>query len=195
MEYYILFGPPGAGKGTQAALMADKYNFRHVSTGDLLRDEIRRGTALGKLADSLISRGNLVSDEIVEEMIRSEIDTHPEVSGFIFDGFPRTVSQAEVLERMLARRGSQVTAVLSIMISDEMVRERIHNRARFENRKDDTDDGIITNRIVTYHAKTEPLIAWYKSRGKYVEVAGDGEIQETFSNICKVLEQHIRNRR
>lgn len=190
MKYYILFGPPGAGKGTQAALMVEKYNFRHVSTGDLLRDEIRRGTELGKLADSLISRGNLVSDEIVEEMIRSEIDSHPEVMGFVFDGFPRTVSQAEALERMLERRGSEVTAVLSIVISDEMVRERIHGRARIENRRDDTDDGIITNRIATYHAKTEPLIAWYKARDKYVEVAGHGGIQETFSNICKVLDQH-----
>ena len=112
MKYYILFGPPGAGKGTQSKLMVEKFNLHHVSTGDLLRNEIAKGTELGVLAKSLIDKGNFVDDAIVEQMIENEIENNPHVSGFIFDGFPRTIAQAEVLDNMLAKRGHQVTKVI-----------------------------------------------------------------------------------
>lgn len=187
MKYFILFGPPGAGKGTQASLMVEKYSLLHISTGDLLRKEIENGTELGRQAKTLIDQGNLVPDEIVEGMIDSQIDAHPHVKGFIFDGFPRTVAQAEVLERMLAKRGHQLTGVISIIIDDEMVKQRIKFRATQENRVDDTKDEIIATRIKNYHSKTEPLIDFYKKRDKYFEVNGAGAIKEIFERICKLI--------
>ena len=187
MKYYILFGPPGAGKGTQAALMVEKFNLLHISTGDLLRDEIKRGTELGRQAQLLIEKGNLVPDGVVEGMIRTQIAQHPEVKGFIFDGFPRTVAQAEALDRMLSETGQEVTGVLSIIISDETVKERIRHRAQLENRADDTSDEIINTRIRNYHVKTEPLIEFYSRQNKYQEVDGVGEIGGIFERICKLI--------
>jgi len=189
MKYFILFGPPGAGKGTQAALMVEKFNYLHISTGDLLRDEIKRGTELGKQAQLLIDKGNLVPDQVVEGMIKAQIAAHPEVKGFIFDGFPRTVAQAESLDRMLAENGHSVTSVLSIIISDETVRERIRHRAQLENRADDTSDEIINTRIRNYHAKTEPLIAFYQKQGKYHVVEGNGDIDRIFGIICDLVQK------
>ena len=193
MKYYIMFGPPGAGKGTQAALMVEKYNFRHVSTGDLLRHEIHEQTELGKLAAALIEKGELVPDEVVEGMIRNEIDAHPDVKGFIFDGFPRTVAQAEVLDKMLEERGESVTSVISIAIDDTMVRDRIRHRAMIEDRKDGMDDVTITTRILNYHKKTEPLIAYYKERDKYNEIYGVGSIKNIFSRICKFVDSTLKD--
>ena len=187
MRYYILFGPPGAGKGTQAKLMVEKYNFHHVSTGDLLRQEIEKGTELGKIAKSLIDNGNFVDDSIVEQMIENEIVNNPDVKGFIFDGFPRTVAQAEVLEKMLQKRSQEVTKVLSIIISDNLVFERIQHRANIEGRKDDANAEIIQNRINTYHKKTEPLIQFYKNLGKYNEICGEGTLEEIFEKISSML--------
>ena len=187
MRYYILFGPPGAGKGTQAKLMVEKYNFHHVSTGDLLRQEIAKCTELGKIAKSLIDNGNFVDDSIVEQMIENEIVNNPDVKGFIFDGFPRTVAQAEVLEKMLQKRSQEVTKVLSIIISDNLVFERIQHRANIEGRKDDANVEIIQNRINTYHKKTEPLIQFYKNLGKYNEICGEGTIEEIFEKISSML--------
>lgn len=187
MQYFILFGPPGAGKGTQASLMVEKYNLLHISTGDMLRHEIEKGTELGKQAKTLIDRGDLVPDSVVEGMIAAQIDSHPEVKGFIFDGFPRTVAQAEVLDRMLTERGHNLTKVLSIIIDDEMVKQRIKFRATQENRVDDTKDEIIATRIKNYHSKTEPLIEFYKKQNKYFEVNGAGEIKEIFERICKLI--------
>ncbi len=187
MKYYILFGPPGAGKGTQAALMVEKFNLHHVSTGELLRNEIAKGSELGQIAKRLIDNGNFVDDSIVEQMIENEIGNNPEVRGFIFDGFPRTVAQAEHLDQMLARRGNEVEKVISIIISDKLVFDRIHHRATIEGRKDDTDPAIIQNRINTYHKKTEPLIEYYRERGKYNEICGEGTIEEIFAKIEGLL--------
>lgn len=189
MKYFILFGPPGAGKGTQASMMVDKYNFRHVSTGDLLRREIKAGSPLGLQAKELIDRGLLVPDNIVEDMIRLEIEQHPDVAGFLLDGFPRTTSQAEDLDHMLGARGEEVTTVISIVIDDEMVKERIRHRAMIENRQDDMDDATIANRIATYHQKTEPVINYYKKAGKYNEIYGVGAIDSIFERICKLVDK------
>ena len=187
MKYYILFGPPGAGKGTQANLLVDKFGFHHVSTGDLLRKEMAAGTPLGLKAKSLIEQGALVPDEVVIGMIKSEIENNPSVPGFLFDGFPRTTEQAAALDVMLKGFGQSVTSVISISISDEMVKERIRHRAMLENRPDDTKDEVIANRIKTYHDKTEPVIDFYKAQGKYREIDGVGTIEEIFDKVCKLI--------
>ena len=132
MKYYILFGPPGAGKGTHASAIAEKYNLKHLSTGELLRAEIAAGTELGKQAKSLIEAGALVPDSVVEGMIETAFDTIKGFDGFLLDGFPRNIPQAEDLDKILSKRGEQVTAVVSIMIPDELIRKRIAHRAAIE---------------------------------------------------------------
>ena len=173
MKYYILFGPPGAGKGTQAGAIAEKYNLKHVSTGELLRAEIAAETELGLMAKQLIKGGNLVPDYVVEGMIEHLFHTTKGVAGFLLDGFPRTLRQAQDLDRMLANNGEKVDAVISIMISDETIHQRLSHRALIEGRADDANPETIQNRIVTYHKKTEPLIEYYRKAGKYLEVDGD----------------------
>ena len=189
MKYYILFGPPGAGKGTQATAMAEKYNLRHISTGALLRQEIAAGSELGLKAKALIEAGALVPDEVVEGMIESEFNTVKGVDGFLLDGFPRTLAQAEALDGILARKGEEVTAIVSIMIPDEMIIERISHRAAIEGRADDADVNTIKNRIATYHQQTEPLIDFYKKAGKYHEADGVGTIEEVRDRIFKMMEK------
>ena len=189
MKYYILFGPPGAGKGTHAGAIAQKYNLKHISTGELLRGEIAAGTELGKKAKALIDAGSLVPDEVVEGMIDSAFDTIKGVDGFLLDGFPRTLAQAEALDAMLTKRGSEVTAVISIMIPDEIIRQRIAHRAAIEGRADDASEATITNRIKTYHALTEPLIDYYRKAAKYHEVAGyPGTIEENRDRVLAMVE-------
>lgn len=173
MKYYILFGPPGAGKGTQAGAIAGKFNLKHISTGELLRAEIAAGTALGKQAKSLIDAGSLVPDSVVEGMIESAFDTIKGVDGFLLDGFPRTLGQAEDLDRMLAARGEELTAVVSLIISDDTIRTRIASRAAIEGRADDANPEVINNRIKTYHSQTEPLIDYYRKAGKYHSLTTD----------------------
>lgn len=188
MKYYILFGPPGAGKGTQATAMTEKYGLRHISTGALLRKEIAAGTELGKKAHDLIEAGCLVPDEMVEAMIEAEFCKNEGVSGFLLDGFPRTLAQAEVLDRMLEKRGERVTSVLSLMIPDDMIFERIRHRAMIEGREDDASDETIATRIATYHKKTEPLVSFYKETGKYQEVDGSGTIEDVRSKVFELLD-------
>ena len=193
MKYYILFGPPGAGKGTQSVNLVKEYNLCHLSTGDLLRAEISAGTPLGLEAKKLIDNGDFVPDAVVEGMIANKFSSTTGVEGFLLDGFPRTISQAEDLDRMLEGRGEKVTAVVSLMIPDALIRERIKHRASIEGRKDDANDDTITNRINTYHTKTEPLIGFYKAQGKYVEINGDGGpglegIETVWGRLKKVME-------
>ena len=188
MKYYILFGPPGAGKGTQATAMVERYNLRHLSTGDLLRKEIAEGTELGLKAKSLIDAGSLVPDEVVEGMIDNAFKTTEGVSGFLLDGFPRTIAQAEALDKMLAASGEEVTSVISIMIPDEMIKERIRHRAAIEGRADDASDETVNNRIRTYHEKTEPLVDFYRKAGKYVEIDGTGTIEEVRGTIFNAMD-------
>lgn len=189
MKHFIIFGPPGAGKGTQAKLMVEKYNFRHLSTGDLLRAEIKAGTELGQKAKVLIDDGNLVPDEMVLGMVKSEIERYPDVYGFIFDGFPRTTTQAFALDAHLEGLGMCVNGVISIIISDDTVKDRIHHRALIEDRKDDMMEDVIQNRINTYHIKTEPLIDYYKKQGKYHEIDGEGTIKEIFAKISLLVDR------
>ena len=189
MKYYILFGPPGAGKGTHASAIAEKYNLKHISTGELLRAEIAAGSELGKEAKKLIDAGSLVPDAVVEGMIESAFDTIKGVDGFLLDGFPRNLAQAADLNAILAKRGEEITGVIGIMISDEVVRKRIAHRAAIEGRADDASDATITNRINTYHAQTEPLIAFYKEAGKYYECDGDqGDIADNRARVLALVE-------
>lgn len=187
MKYYILFGPPGAGKGTQAKLLVEKYNYLHLSTGDLLRSEIKKGTELGKSAAALIEKGDLVPDEIVAGMIKSNIQENPDVTGFLLDGFPRTIAQAEILDKMLAEIGGSVDSVLSIRLDDSLIFDRIKHRAEIEGRKDDAERSTIQHRIDTYHQKTEPLKKYYQNQNKYHEIEGNGSIEEIFSKLTALL--------
>jgi len=189
MKYYILFGPPGAGKGTQAAAMVEKYNLCHISTGELLRKEISAGSELGLKAKALIDAGSLVPDEVVEGMIENQFKTVKGVKGFLLDGFPRTIAQAEALDAMLAKNSEEVTSVVSIMIPDEMITARIKHRASIEGRADDANDATIANRIKTYHDKTEPLIGYYRKAGKYAEIDGTGSIEEVRGKIFATMDK------
>ena len=189
MKYYILFGPPGAGKGTQATAMVEKYNLHHISTGALLRKEIAAETELGRQAKALIEKGCLVPDEVVEGMIENEFKTVTGVDGFLLDGFPRTLPQAESLDNILAKNNEEVTATVSIMIPDAMIMERIKGRALKEGRADDASEDIINNRIVTYHNQTEPLIEYYTNAGKYNEINGIGTIEEVRDRIFTVMDK------
>ena len=189
MKYYILFGPPGAGKGTHAGALAQKYNLKHISTGELLRAEIAAGTELGREAKSLIDKGALVPDSVVEGMIETAFDTIKDVDGFLLDGFPRNLSQASDLDAILAKRGEEVTAVVALMISDDTIRTRIKGRAIIEGRADDASDETINNRIKTYHAQTEPLIEYYKKAGKYYECNADlGTIEDNRNRVLALVE-------
>ncbi len=189
MKYFILFGPPGAGKGTHAVAIRDKHNFCHISTGELLRAEIAAGTELGIHAKSLIDKGMLVPDEVVEKMIESKFDNVKNVQGFLLDGFPRTLRQAEDLDAILSKRGEKVDAVIALMISDETVKKRIRGRAAIEGRADDANEETINNRIKTYHTQTEPLIDYYKKQGKYHEVDGDAPtIEENRKRVLELVE-------
>lgn len=189
MKYYVLFGPPGAGKGTQAAAMVEKYNLHHISTGALLRKEIAAETPLGLQAKVLIEKGCLVPDEVVEEMIENEFNTVTGVEGFLLDGFPRTIPQAEALDRILAKTNTEVTATVSIMIPDSLIMERIKGRALKEGRADDASEDIINNRIATYHNQTEPLIEYYRKVDKYQEIDGVGTIEEIRDRIFSVMDK------
>ena len=189
MRYYILFGPPGAGKGTHAGAIAEKYNLKHISTGELLRAEIAAGTELGLQAKELIAAGSLVPDEVVEGMIENAFNTIKGVDGFLLDGFPRTLAQAEALDAILAKRGEKVNGVISIMIPDSLVYERIAGRAKIEGRADDASPEIIAHRIQTYHAQTEPLKEYYRKAGNYHEVNGyPGTIEENRNRVLALVE-------
>ena len=189
MKYYILFGPPGAGKGTHAGAIASKYNLKHISTGELLRAEIAAGTELGLQAKELIAAGSLVPDEVVEGMIENAFNTIKGVDGFLLDGFPRTLPQAEALDAILAKRGEKVNGVISIMIPDSLVYERIAGRAKIEGRADDASPEVIAHRIETYHAQTEPLKEYYRAAGNYYEVAGyPGTIEQNQARVLAMVD-------
>lgn len=189
MKYYIMFGPPGAGKGTHAATVREKYNLCHLSTGELLRAEIAKGSELGLHAKSLIDKGSLVPDSVVEGMIEKQFNEVKGVAGFLLDGFPRTLGQARDLDAILAKRGEEVTAVISLMISDETVKQRIAHRAAIEGRADDASEETINNRIKTYHTQTEPLIEYYKAQGKYYEVqAEEPTIEQNRAKVLALME-------
>jgi adenylate kinase len=192
MKYFLIFGPPGAGKGTQSTLIAGRYNFRHISTGELLRKEIAKKSEIGKIAAVLIEKGEFVPDDLVIGIVRDEIcNPNTPERGFILDGFPRNTFQAIALDRMLEEIGFKVDAVLSLETTDSVNIKRIQHRANIEGRKDDADFETIRTRIKTYHKVTEPLVAYYKNQGKYKAVNGDQTVEENFVDICKIIDKSL----
>lgn len=183
----ILFGPPGAGKGTQAAKLADTYRLMHISTGDILRNEIALSTPLGVKVKSIIDRGELVSDAVLIEILQSVIDKHHEVEGFIFDGFPRTIPQAEALERILSAGGHKIAAVISLEVEEEELIRRLLNRAIELGRSDDTED-VIRKRQEIYALQTKPLLEYYRKTGLLREIFGMGTIAQIFKKLCGVID-------
>ncbi len=179
----VLFGPPGAGKGTQSENLINKYGLVHLSTGDLLRSEIARGTDLGLQAKAIMDRGDLVSDEIVIGMIESKLDSNPNVKGFIFDGFPRTTAQAVALDDLLQKKGTAIHAMLALEVDDEELTKRLLLRGQDSGREDDKNEGIIRNRINEYNNKTAPLKNYYNEQGKFHSIKGIGTIEQIFQNL------------
>jgi len=184
MVNFLIFGPPGSGKGTQSVRLADKFNLMHLSTGDMLRAEIAAGTDLGKRMSSIMSKGELVPDEVVIEMIAAKIDGTKGKAGFLFDGFPRTVAQTEALEKMLNARKMKIDSMLVLDVEHDELVKRLVLRADQSGRPDDKDPVVIENRIDVYKSKTEPIIDYCRKRGIYQPVNGMGTIEEIFERLC-----------
>ncbi len=184
----VLFGPPGAGKGTQSEKLIETYKLIHLSTGDILRSEIAKKTPLGMEAKKLMDQGLLVPDEVVIKMIEERIDANLNSPGFIFDGFPRTTAQAKVLDEVLARKNFSITIMLALSVDDDELRKRLLNRGKESGRTDDQDDKIISRRIEEYNTKTAPLKEYYSTQGKFSSIDGIGNIDEIFKRLCSVIE-------
>lgn len=190
MLHVILFGPPGAGKGTQSQKLTQKYGWVHLSTGEILRKEIEKKTPLGIEAQRLIDDGNYVTDDMAFEIIRSEIDRNKGAKGFIFDGFPRTTYQAEKFPEIAQLNGEHKQVLISIEVNEDILIERLLNRAKESGRPDDRQKDIIQKRIQIYHQKTSCVKEYYKSQGKLETVDGNGEIDSIFDKICEVIEKY-----
>jgi adenylate kinase len=184
----ILFGPPGSGKGTQAAHLVERYNLVHISTGDLFRYEMGNNTPLGLQAKTFISKGELVPDEITIGMLRNKVEAHPDANGFIFDGFPRTIPQAEALDHLMLEEGTAIHALLALNVADEEIIQRIKLRGATSGRSDDSDESIIRNRINVYKSETTPVFDYYDQQDKSHSINGIGTIEEIFDRLCTVIE-------
>lgn len=183
----VLFGPPGSGKGTQSAKIIEKYNLAHISTGDILREEVAKESPLGTEAKKFMDQGMLVPDEVVIGMISSKLDENSSVSGFIFDGFPRTVAQAQALDNLLDFKNNPINIVLSLLVTEQELKSRLITRGESSGRSDDNEE-VIMKRIKEYHAKTSPVADYYKSKNKLVEVKGEGTVDEIFSALCNEID-------
>ena len=184
----VLFGPPGAGKGTQAEKLQEKYGILHLSTGEVIRGEISRGTELGKEAAKQMEGGKLASDELVLGIIEKYIEEHKDAPGVIFDGFPRTLPQAEAFDRMLTKIGTQVTVMLALDVPDDVVTERILTRGKTSGRADDQSIDTIKNRLEVYKAQTAVVADFYKKADKFRAVNGVGTIDEIFGRLCDAID-------
>lgn len=188
MRNIVLFGPPGAGKGTQSALLVDHFGFVHLSTGDIFRANIKGGTELGKLAKSYLDSGQLVPDDVTIQILEDTANGFPEAKGFIFDGFPRTKAQAEALDRFLEAKGQSITAMLALEVEEEELRQRLAKRAETSGRADDADPVVIQKRIDVYNAETAPVADHYKGQSKYQGVEGMGTIEDIFDRLSRALD-------
>lgn len=190
MTNIVIFGAPGSGKGTQSEKLIDKYGFFHISTGDLLRDHIARQTDLGKIADSFISKGNLIPDDLMTDILADFIDSNPEDTrhGVILDGFPRTIAQADKLNQMFCDRGMQLDHVIGLEADDDELVDRLVKRGAASGRSDDNPQ-TITKRLEVYHNQTQPLRQYYIDRGLYRQINATGHVDDIHSRIAEVLEQ------
>lgn len=184
----VLFGKPGAGKGTQAEFLKGKYNLTHLSTGDIFRFNIKNDTDLGKLAKTYMDKGDLVPDEVTIQMLQSEVDKNPNSAGFLFDGFPRTISQAEALDSFLETKSQSITATIALEADDEVLVQRLLERGKTSGRPDDQDEEKIRNRYQEYNEKTAPLMNYYKEQNKFYAVNGIGSIAEITERLSAVID-------
>ena len=189
MTNLVLFGKPGAGKGTQATFLKDKYNLVHISTGDIFRHNIKNETKLGKLAQSYMDKGDLVPDEVTIQMLQEEVEKNPNAEGFIFDGFPRTIAQAEALDAFLESKGMCIHGTLALEADDEVLIKRLVERGKVSGRTDDQDEEKIRNRFTEYNEKTAPLITFYQTQGKYHTINGIGTIEEITTRLSETIDK------
>lgn len=184
----VLFGKPGAGKGTQAEFLKGKYNLTHISTGDVFRFNMKNDTELGKQAKAFMDAGDLVPDSLTIKMLQDEVEKHPGTAGFLFDGFPRTVPQAEALDAFLISKGWEVTATIALEADDEVLVKRLLERGKTSGRADDSDESLIRNRYQEYNVKTAPLADFYKKQQKFYEVDGIGSVEEVTERLSLVID-------
>lgn len=187
----ILFGPPGSGKGTQSEKLIAAYGLKHLSTGDILRSEIAKQTALGLEAKSIMDRGQLVPDAVVVGMISSALDANPQAKGFLFDGFPRTVAQSESLDALLKEKNTEIGIVLALQVSGEELVQRLLNRGLTSGRSDDNNEAVIRARITEYQDKTMVVSDYYSRFGKVVHVQGEGSVDEIFGSLCSEIDKRM----
>ncbi len=190
----IIFGPPGSGKGTQSAKIVEKYNLVHLSTGDLMREEIARDTPLGREVKKYIDKGKLVPDEIIMRELYEKASEHLDAPGLIFDGFPRTIVQAEMLDQMLEKHKMRIDVVLSVEVSEEELFQRLMGRAEDSGRSDDTAE-IVLHRIEVYKEQTLPLIDFYQKQGKIVSINGMSPVEEVFGKITTAVDTYLETRK
>jgi adenylate kinase len=184
----ILFGPPGSGKGTQAENLIKKYNLFHISTGDMFRYELSNNTELGQLARSYMDKGQLVPDSVTIAMLEKRVEDNPDVKGFIFDGFPRTIPQAEALDSYLASRGQSITGLVELVVNEDEVTKRLLLRGQSSGRADDKDEEIIRRRFQVYRAETSPVAEHYDKKGRAFKVAGVGTIHDIFGQLSATID-------
>ena len=187
----ILFGKPGSGKGTQAEFVKIKYDLIHISTGDLFRNNISNNTELGLLAKSYIDKGDLVPDEVTIKMLEAEVNNHPNAKGFIFDGFPRTTVQAEILDQFLTTLNLSISMTIALEVDENLLIDRLIKRGKDSGRSDDQDRSKIQNRFDEYNKKTSPLINYYKNQNKFFDVDGVGDINEISFRIFNTIDNNI----
>lgn len=183
----VIFGAPGSGKGTQSERIVNKFGINHISTGDVLRAEIAAGSELGKSAKQLIDNGQLIPDELMIDILSAKLDSLKDSKGVIFDGFPRTIAQAEELKRLLNKRGQDVTAMIELDVPEEELMERLIKRGQESGRADDNEE-TIKKRLVVYNEQTAPLKDWYKNDGKHCYINGSGELDRIFADIVTAIE-------
>ena len=184
----VIFGAPGSGKGTQSERIVEKYGINHISTGDVLRAEIKNGTELGKTAKGYIDQGQLIPDELMIDILASVFDSFKDSKGVIFDGFPRTIAQAEALKKMLAERGQDVSVMVDLDVPEEELMVRLIKRGKDSGRADDNEE-TLKKRLHVYHSQTAPLIDWYKNEKKYQHINGLGTMEGIFAEICEAVDK------
>jgi adenylate kinase len=190
MKNLVLFGPPGAGKGTQSEKLIQRYGFVHISTGDIFRWHTRHDTPLGRQVKEIMNSGSLVPDSITIEMLREEVNKHPGASGFLFDGFPRTVPQAEALDALMREIGSAVHYVIALEVDENELRQRIARRKAIENRADDEEEKL-NKRITEYFTKTIHVLPYYEKQNRLHRIQGVGAIDDIFASICRILDNEV----
>ncbi len=184
----VLFGPPGSGKGTQSDLLVSRYGLKHLSTGNLLRQEIADQTALGLEAKRYIDAGQLVPDAVVIGMVGAYFDQHPDAAGFLFDGFPRTVAQSEALDKLLSERNTSISLVLALEVSEEELVRRLLNRGKTSGRTDDSDESVIRKRFAVYTQETSPVAGYYEQSGKFKSIPGEGSVEGIGQALCAAID-------